>query len=395
MPGSLPNPRDSIIQGDNGPIVSCHGGVPQLALGTGMTAEDDLIKRVSRAVPTAERPLAGRKRESAGRAKLSLGIGDDAAVVALSPGARTGEFVLSCDTTLEGIHFLADRHPADSVGYKALARATSDLAAMGATPHSFLLTLALPTTRTGKWLDRFLRGIARAAREFGMVLAGGDTTRSRAIFISITVIGEVAPGRAVRRSGAKPGDGLYVSGMLGAAEFGLRIMQRRGGSSTLSHLKPLMNQFSPLKRHLYPRIRLELGAFLGRNGIASAMMDISDGLSTDLARLCAASSVGARVEAERLPRVQIRPPSAENAEVARSLARLKFDPLELALHGGEDYELLFAVPPKNEAKLSAATRFCAITRIGEVTRRKSVVLAQDGSERPLTNRGWDPFRKNK
>lgn len=357
-----------------------------------MTAEDDLIKRVSRAVPASERARGRRGSGAAGRAKLRLGIGDDAALLTVPRG---GELVLSCDTTLEGIHFLADRHPADSVGYKALARATSDLAAMGATPHSFLLTLALPESRTGKWLDRFLQGIARGAREFGMVLAGGDTTRSRAIFISITVIGEVAPGRAVRRSGARPGDGLYMSGVLGAAELGLRMVRGHDGVSISSQLKPLMSQFPPLKRHLYPQIPLELGAFLGRNGIASAMMDISDGLSTDLARLCAASGVGARVEAERLPRVRLAAARRGSTQLARTLARLKFDPLELALHGGEDYELLFTVAPKNEAKLSVATRFCPITRIGEVTRHKSIVLvARDGSTRALQPRGWDPFRKN-
>jgi len=345
-----------------------------------MTAEDDLIKRVSRVVRTAE----GVRRR--GRAKLRLGIGDDAAVLACG---RDSELVLSCDTTLEGIHFLADRHPADSVGYKALARATSDLAAMGATPGWFLLTLALPQSRTGKWLDRFLRGIARAARDFRMVLAGGDTTRSRAVFISITVIGEMAPGRAVKRAGAKPGDGLYVSGVLGAAELGLRMVRNR---SISSHLKPLTSRFSPLKRHLYPQIRLELGAWLARNRIASAMMDISDGLSTDLARLCAASGVGARVEADRLPRVEIS--AAQSRKSAALMAQVKFDPLELALHGGEDYELLFAVPPKTEKRLRQAPGFHELRRIGEIVRGPSVVLVTtDGAARPLPRRGWDSFRK--
>jgi thiamine-monophosphate kinase len=356
-----------------------------------MTPEDDLIKRVSRAMGTRRLTRGARRGRKAGgssAAKLRLGIGDDAAVLACGSGS---ELVLSCDTTLEGIHYLADRHPADSVGYKALARATSDLAAMGATPGWFLLTLALPQSRTGKWLDRFLQGIARAAREFVMVLAGGDTTRSRAVFISITVIGEIAPGRAVTRAGARPGDGLYVSGVLGAAELGLQMV-RKGVLS--SQVTALARQFSPLKRHLYPQIRVGLGAWLARNGIASAMMDISDGLSTDLARLCAASGVGARVDAERLPRVEISAVRKGSTRVARSVARVRFDPLELALHGGEDYELLFAVSPKNEARLSAARRFCPMTRIGEITRGHGVVLVtRDGAARPLRPHGWDPFRK--
>src|SRR5208282_4439867 len=140
---------------------------------------------------------------------LKMGIGDDAAII--SPAART-ELVLSCDTFLEDLHFRNQTHPPDSVGYKALARATSDLAAMGATPRYFLLTLALPAARTGAWLDGFLRGMARASRELGITVIGGDTTQSRTVFISITVLGEIAAGRALTRSGAHPGDIIYVSG---------------------------------------------------------------------------------------------------------------------------------------------------------------------------------------
>jgi thiamine-monophosphate kinase len=307
---------------------------------------------------------------------LRLGIGDDAAIVV--PGRNT-EWVLSCDAFLEGVHFLGERHAPDSVGYKSLARATSDLAAMGATPRLFLLTLALPMSRTGAWLDGFLRGMGRAARSLGMRLAGGDTTSASSVSISITVLGKIASGRAVRRSGARPGDVIYVSGTLGRAELGLKLIQKGfGGGRRLRRL---------LRPHLYPQIRLELGVWLARRRVASAMMDLSDGLSTDLARLCAASGVGARLDADRIPRI------APTLLMAGPLARLRIDPLQLALHGGEDYELLFTVSPHRIKSLRNAPGFRQLSAIGEITREKSIILiTPGGSAKPLAPRGWDPFR---
>jgi thiamine-monophosphate kinase len=311
---------------------------------------------------------------------MRLGIGDDAAIIA--PGTNT-EWALSCDAFLEGVHFLAAGYPPDSVGYKSLARATSDLAAMGARPRLFLLTLALPTRLTGKWLDEFLRGMGRAARQLGMRLVGGDTTRSANVSISITVLGEVPRGRAVRRSGARPGDILYVSGRLGRAELGLKLMQMirpRTPKATRGSLGRL------LQPHLYPKIRVELGAWLARHRIASAMMDISDGLSADLARLCAASGVGARLWADRLPCVKI--PAARKG----MLRKLKLDPLQMALHGGEDYELLFTVSPRHAKRLRSAPGFAEITAIGEIERGKGIVLVgSDGTAKRLFPGGWDPF----
>ena len=214
---------------------------------------------------------------------------------------------MTCDAFLEGVHFLADRHPADSVGYKSLARAASDIAAMGATPRFFLLTLALPQSRTGEWLSGFLRGMRRAARELGVRLIGGDTTRYPSISISITVFGEVASGRAITRAGARPGDILYVTGRLGRAKLGLEIIR----NCPLGEVKRVIrSQNRLLRQHLYPRIRTRLGEWLAKHRIASSMIDISDGLSTDLGHLCAASRVGARVWAERIPHVAI--PAAQS-----------------------------------------------------------------------------------
>jgi thiamine-monophosphate kinase len=332
-------------------------------------SEDEIVRRIARAIPSAAGGL--------GRRSLRVGIGDDAAIVV--PGRNT-EWVLSCDAFIEGVHFLADRHPPDSVGYKSLARAASDLAAMGAAPRLFLLTLALPGNRTGTWLDGFLRGMGRAARSLGMRLAGGDTTKSRAVSISITVLGDIAPRRAVTRSGARPGDIIYVSGTLGRAELGLRLIRRR-----ISHDRRLRRLLRP---HLYPRIRIDLGEWLAANRVPSAMMDLSDGLSTDLARLCAASGVGARLHADRIPRITSATLSAE------PLAKLRLDSLQLALHGGDDYELLFTVSPRRLKKLRNAPAFRQLTAIGEITREQQIVLAApDGEAGPLDPLGWDPFRK--
>jgi len=344
-----------------------------------MGREDQLIKELALAVPSeVGAHVIGRSF----RSRVRLGIGDDAAVVV--PGRNT-DFVVTCDAFLEGVHFLADRHPPDSVGYKSLARATSDIAAMGATPRFFLLALALPQDRTGKWLGGFLRGIGRAARELGVRLIGGDTTRFPSISIGITVFGEATPGRTIARAGARPGDILYVTGKLGLAQLGLEIIR----SCPLSRVKRVVQSHSRLlRRHLYPRIRAGLGEWLAKRRIASAMIDVSDGLSADLNHLCAASGVGARVWSERIPHVEI--PAAQS-HLAR---KLKLDPLEMALHGGDDYELLFAVPRPLAARLRRAPEFSDITAIGEIERGKQVLLVDtDGRANPLKPAGWDPFRK--
>lgn len=344
-----------------------------------MMNEEQLIERIASAVPST------RSARGCVAAGLRLGIGDDAAV--LAPSGKT-EWVLSCDAFLEGVHFLAEAHPADSVGFKSLVRATSDLAAMGAAPRSFLLTLALPVSRTGKWLDEFLRGMGRAARQLGMCLVGGDTKKCRMVFISITVIGEIAPGEAVPRSGARSGDIIYVSGVLGGAQLGL-LMVKNDPEWTLK--QGLSGRFSPLRAHLYPQIRVALGAWLARNRVASAMMDISDGLSTDLTRLCRASRVGARIWAERIPCARI--PTGRSGKPVKPLAKLKLDLLQPALDGGDDYELLFTVSPQNEKQLRRAPGFAELTPIGRIERGDKIVLVgEDGQAKPLISGGWDPFR---
>jgi thiamine-monophosphate kinase len=344
-----------------------------------MGREDQLIKELALAVPSE---IGTRRAGRSPRASVRLGIGDDAAAVL--PG-READLIVTCDVFLEGVHFLLDRHPPDSVGYKSLARATSDIAAMGATPRFFLLALALPQDRTGKWLSGFLRGMRRAARQLGLRLIGGDTTCYPSISISITVFGEATPGCAITRSGARPGDILYVTGKLGRAQLGLELIRNCSPGEVK---RVIRRQNWPLSQHLYPQIRVKLGEWLAKHRIASSMIDISDGLSTDLAHLCAASRVGARVWAERIPRVAI---PAKQSKLAR---KLKLDPLEMALHGGDDYELLFTVPRRLAKSLRSAPEFRDLTAIGEIERGKQILLVHsDGRAKALKPGGWDPFRK--
>jgi thiamine-monophosphate kinase len=316
--------------------------------------EEEIVARIERAF----------KAKKAGGLRLTFG--DDAALWSPRAGWET---VLTCDWFLEGTHFLRDKHPADAVGWKCLARAVSDIAAMGGEPRCFVLSLALPPKLAGAWLDEFLAGLRRASRALGCELAGGDTTRRNEVLISITAIGEVRRGRAVVRSGARPGDLIYVSGTLGEAELGLRRLRRRRGVAKATN--------GALKKHLYPRPRLELGEWLAERRLVSAMMDLSDGLSTDLARLCAASGVGARIDGDSL-----------------TLTRLTgvMDARRLALHGGDDYELLFAVRPAKADRLPKQLHGLKLTRVGEITQKKDLLVLERGKVRRLRSEGWDPFR---
>ena len=326
-----------------------------------MAREDQLIERVSR-----QFPFTGDG--------LEVGIGDDAAVLRPAPNK---EYIVTTDAFLENVHFLRKVHPARAVGYKAVARATSDIAAMGGRPRYFFLTLGLPDSCTETWLDGFLGGMAHAARRFGMLLAGGDTTKYPSVIASLTILGEVDRGKAILRSGARPGDLLCVSGTLGEAELGLQLMQRK------LHRQKRWTRL--LRKHFHPEPRLALGQWLAAHRYASCMIDTSDGLSTDLGHICKASGVGARVCASKIPAVKIPP----------ELRRKGFDPLRMALHGGEDYELLFTMPRRFSSRLPRTISGLRVTVIGEITREKKIVLiGPDGISAPLQPGGWDPFRKN-
>lgn len=342
-----------------------------------MRHEDELIRRIARALPSAIGRATG---------DVALGIGDDAAVLNADGHLQ---LVMSCDAFVEGVHFLRRVHPSDSVGFKSLARATSDLAAMGARPRFFLLTLSLPKSMTGSWLDEFLRGMKRAARSLRMFLIGGDTTIGTIVSAGVTVIGQVAAGKALGRFDARPGDSVYVSGRLGDAQLGLELALKLGKKTAATKGQGHETMAAILRPHLYPRIPVDLGLWLADNRIPSAMMDLSDGLSTDLARLCAASRVGARVLANQIP--QVRVPK----EIEKLLPRRGSDSLQRALHGGEDYELLFTVSPRKERQLRQYAVFAKITRIGQITRHSAgprvMIVGEDGKTSPLHRGGWDPF----
>lgn len=330
-----------------------------------LSREDTILGKIAESA----RPPSKKRAKLA---SLPLGIGDDAALFHPLPGHET---VLTCDWFLEGTHFLRHKHPPDSIGWKCLARAMSDVAAMGGVPRCFLLSLALPTSLTGRWLDDFLGGLRRASRKFQCVLAGGDTTRRDQILINVTVVGEVRKRRALSRSGAHPGDFLYVSGRLGEAELGLRLLQ-------LSKVR--VNSADPLvRKHLYPEPRLALGQWLAGKRLATAMMDLSDGLSSDLPRLCAASGVGARLLASQIPGAQLPIRNRKGGA----------DPLQPALHGGDDYELLFTIPADRRKMVPRSFRGVPLTQIGIITFEQKIVLVDENArELPLPPRGWDPFR---
>jgi len=326
--------------------------------------ESGLIDKIEKAL--------GRRLQAS--REVRLGIGDDAAL--LRPRAGH-ELILTCDWFLEGTHFLRDTHPADSVGWKCLARALSDVAAMGGVPRCFLLSLAIPASHTGRWLDEFLAGLRRASRKFQCVLAGGDTTRRDSILINVTVVGEVRIGHAILRSGARDGDIICVSGRLGEAALGFRILQ--GSKHTISSRDPR------LRKHLYPEPRLALGRWLAEKRLATSMTDISDGLSTDLRHLCPAPHLGALLGPDWFPAVEVP---------ARLQPRMG-NPLDLALHGGDDYELLFTVRRGKLPSLPWRLRGLTISPIGYVTSGPNLVWYDPKDPEILHPGGWDPFRRAK
>lgn len=306
------------------------------------------------------------------------GIGDDCAVLHIS--TRQGESndaLVTTDFTLEGIHFRRDWHSPESVGHRCLARGLSDIAAMGGEPVAAFLSLALPPNLSQNWVTRFARSLISLAEKYGVTLAGGDTAESPdGILADIIVVGRVPKGKAVLRSGARPGDRLYVSGELGGSAAAVATM-RKGQSRKKpeSRLKP-----AEYPRHFFPEPRIELGRILREKGLASAMIDLSDGLSTDLAHICEESGVGAEIAAESIPRATVGKPA-------------RVVDLDLALHGGEDYELLFSAP--RGKRVPARIAGVPITLIGHITRGRYVILtkAKSGAGYELEPRGWEYFRR--
>jgi thiamine-monophosphate kinase len=306
--------------------------------------------------------LIERIRLAAGGGALQgHGIGDDCAVLDLPRGH---EALITTDLTLENIHFRHEWHPADSVGHRCLARGLSDIAAMGGEPIAAFLSLALPRDADQLWVEEFIAGFLQLAEQFSVQLAGGDIAQSPAgVLADIVVLGSVPKGKAVLRSGARVGDFVYTTGVLGRSFATLRRLQH-GERLRASRAN---------RRHFYPEPRIRVGLYLREKKLATAMIDTSDGLSVDLQHICDESGVGAVVYAHSLPRL----PGPKG--------------LQSALHGGEDYELLFtAAPRKQVPRLIEGVR---ITRIGEIVPGNSIRLAMaDGSTRELEPEGWEHFR---
>lgn len=307
--------------------------------------------------------VASQPRATAHGAVVT-GIGDDCAVLRIPKNHDT---LVTTDFSLEGVHFRREWHPAESVGHRCLARGLSDIAAMGGQPVAAFLSLAVRPELPQRWVEKFFRGLLKLARQFNVPLAGGDTSASPiGVLADIVVIGSVAKGTAILRSGAAPGDKIYVTGELG------------GSAAVLNFLysgKRLQSKSFP--SHFFPTPRIKLATILREQNIASAMIDISDGLSTDLGHICDESRVGAEIYSGALPRATIN--------------RHKVD-LQLAVHGGEAYELLFTA--RRKTNVSQRIAGVSITCIGEITKpRKLVLVHADGSRSELKSQGWQHFRQ--
>jgi thiamine-monophosphate kinase len=298
-----------------------------------------------------------------------LGVGDDCALVRASHGM---ELAVTADMLVAGRHFSPNDGPG-TLGHKALAVNLSDLAAMGARPRWALLAIALPEADE-KWLSGFAGGFYGLAGKFGVELIGGDTTRGPVTTFSITLIGEIPEGRAIRRNGASPGDEIWVSGQIGSAAVALA---HRRGRLALEHLEAA----AVLPALVVPQPRVELGQAL--RGVATAAIDISDGLLADLGHVLEASGVGARLEFERLP-------------LAEAVARRKAEPLvqECVLAGGDDYELCVTAPAdRHDAVLAAGVQAgVRVTQIGAITAQPGLLVVGGGGQLVKTaHRGFDHF----
>lgn len=323
-------------------------------------------KREGKGERRGERELIKGIRRLAGSGpSVVTGIGDDAAVLRMPPDH---DLLVTTDFSIEKVHFRRDWHQPGVVGWRCLTRGLSDIAAMGGKPQAAFLSLAVPSDIPQKWVDKFLKGLLTLAREFNVPLAGGDLAQAATgIQADIVVVGSVPKGTAVLRSGAKRGDQIYVTGELGGSAVAF---------ARLADSRSLGAEYSP---HFRPRARVAVGQWLRQHEVPSAMIDVSDGLSTDLSHICEESRVGAEIEADAIP-------------LARwGKGRERVVDLALALHGGDDYELLFTssrpVPPEVEG--------VPVTRIGRTTVSAGMrLIDSEGRMRLLEPGGWEHFRGN-
>ncbi len=309
-----------------------------------------------------------RRHFTVPRKDVVLGIGDDAAI--LKPGP--GQLLVTKDLLVEGYDFIVSLHDPRLLGRKSLNVNISDIAAMGGRPLYAVLGLGLPNGTSLDWVVEFFAGLKEAGRAADVVLVGGDLSQSRHVFISVTVIGRAE--RPVLRSGAKPGDHIFVSGFLGDSKQGLLLYKkgRRMGES------PAIDHF--LREFLDPKPQTALGVELSRRRAVSAMIDCSDGLSVDLNNICQASGVGAELDPLRIP-------------MSRFLKAFRKDPLLLALHGGEDFQLIFTVRPSALPRLGLLPKKFRLTDIGRIVAEKGIwTVDARGRRKVLEIKGYEHFK---
>jgi thiamine-monophosphate kinase len=327
--------------------------------------------------PAGEREIIARIRQAAGSSgDLVAGIGDDCAVYKTPAGLLS---LVTTDTMVAGVHFDSAWHPPLELGRKAASVNISDIAAMGGLPRFALLSLALTPDYGSQWLDAFMAGFLAVLSEHGVVLIGGDTVQSgHENVLSVTVLGEVTEGELITRKGARPGDVVLVSGFLGEAAAGLALCRR--GLVRDPGWQPLVSA------HLNPAAQVSLGRVLAASGVVHAMQDLSDGLATDLAHICAESGVGAEVAAERIP---LSPLLRKAAEICGQPS------LDWALSGGEDYQLLFTAGEQQVAQLCGLVREKTgreLFAVGRIVEGSGVFLEEAGQRREISYRGYEHFR---
>jgi thiamine-monophosphate kinase len=324
----------------------------------GEVGEFRLIDRLARRLP----PSSG----------VVVGIGDDTAVLQLSPDAQ---LLATCDGQVEGVHFLRDGTPPRALGHKALAVNLSDVAAMGGRPRWALVALTLPPELDVHWVDELYEGMAELASAHDVGVVGGNVARTAGpIVVDVTLLGEVLPGARMTRDVARPGDAVMVTGWPGESAAGLQLILRPELRAAL----PASDVELLLERHRQPTARVAEGQKLGQCGAVTAAIDVSDGLAADLGHMLAANGVGATLDAAALP------VSSSLGRLAEAAGR---DALELVLHGGEDYELLFTCAPDRVGDLPVEA-----VRVGTIDRQPGLRLRRaDGSVEPLAARGHDHF----
>lgn len=329
-----------------------------------------------------ESEIISRIRASSQRgARVIVGIGDDAAVLRPSENC---DLLACCDLSIEGIHFRTDWASPRLIGRKALAVNLSDIAAMGGVPLYATLSIAI-TGHSSEYIDQLFSGITDLAEAVGVSIIGGDTSSSPGpMFIDVSVIGECQQGRAVLRSGARPGDLIFVTGRLGASGLGLKLLREGARAANVESDEPVQSAVQEVvRRHLDPEARVAAGRLIGQSGLATAMIDISDGLSTDLSHILEESRCGAVIHAETIP---IHPAVTMLAGV-----RGTESPLEMALHSGEEYELLFTVPAARRTHFEklAPHLEVPISLIGEIVEGTGIEMELDGKRSDVKPLGYE------